>query len=203
MDTKTCRRCFEEKPIERFPQRSGRPIGQRSSYCIVCLGIMGKESRKRYRLSEKGKAAERRRYYSDKQMARRKSEGYRAKRAEYEKTPAVKEYRRMYRTTSAGIEARRKSGRLGSAYAKAKSDRKNFPMKAHARDEVKRAINDGRLQRGACANASMGGCKGVIGGHHHLGYDREHWLNVMWLCRRHHWLIHHGSSQPNPVPCQR
>jgi hypothetical protein len=39
------------------------------------------------------------------------------------------------------------------------------------------------------------GCQGCgramhLVAHHHLGYAREHWLDVQWLCRRCHKIAH-------------
>lgn len=203
MDFKTCPRCSTEKPLEDFPQRSGRPIGQRSTYCKVCCGIMGREARKRYRKSAKGKEAARRCYYSDGQVARRQSKEFKEKRAKHERSTAVREYRKRYRSSSSFIEVRRSSRRRESEYMKARELRKMFPMKAHARDEVKRALQDGRLVRGECKLNGDGRCKGKVCAHHHLGYERENWLNVEWLCGFHHWKTHHPGSLPNPIPSQR
>ncbi len=30
--------------------------------------------------------------------------------------------------------------------------------------------------------------------HHHRGYDLEHRLDVLWLCRPHHEEAHHGAA---------
>ncbi len=29
-----------------------------------------------------------------------------------------------------------------------------------------------------------------VEGHHHKGYDREHWLDVIWLC-----IVHHVQAE--------
>ena len=31
-------------------------------------------------------------------------------------------------------------------------------------------------------------CYGRIEGHHYKGYDKEYWLDVQWLCKKHHQL---------------
>lgn len=202
MDSKFCPCCSTEKPLEAFQLRTGRPNGQRHSYCKVCCGIIGREARRRYKKTAKGKEAERRCYYSAGQVARRQSKEFKEKRAKLEKSAAVREYRKRYRSTVAFVEVRRKCRRRESEYAKARANRKNQPNKAHARDALKRAVQDGKLARGECSRKSDR-CKGAICGHHHLGYEKEHWLDVTWLCGFHHWEVHHGGSLPNPEPTQR
>jgi hypothetical protein len=38
------------------------------------------------------------------------------------------------------------------------------------------------------------GDKNTIG-HHYLGYDREHWLDIKWLCDKHHIQEHERMRQ--------
>lgn len=35
---------------------------------------------------------------------------------------------------------------------------------------------------------------GAVEGHHHHGYDRAHWYDVAWLCRKCHVKEHHPSK---------
>jgi hypothetical protein len=58
-----------------------------------------------------------------------------------------------------------------------------------ARWEVKWAVKEGRLVRGTCASVCSGPCDGPIQGHH-WSYLKEHWLDVVWLCRSHHTQEH-------------
>lgn len=32
-------------------------------------------------------------------------------------------------------------------------------------------------------------CKGRIEAHHYLGYEPEHWLDIQWLCTKHHAAV--------------
>lgn len=45
---KTCSKCGESKPVEKFSQRSGRPAGQRDSRCTTCVGRIGRPYREIY-----------------------------------------------------------------------------------------------------------------------------------------------------------
>jgi len=64
-----------------------------------------------------------------------------------------------------------------------------YPERVGARMFVARAIRGGRLMREACS--ICGDWNSVA--HHHMGYAREHWGDVQWLCPRHHLGAHGGS----------
>ncbi len=65
--------------------------------------------------------------------------------------------------------------RYGAAY------RERFPERSKARIAVGHAVRDGRLFRpSSCSNC---GKKCRPEGHHHKGYARENWLDVVWLCK--------------------
>jgi hypothetical protein len=58
------------------------------------------------------------------------------------------------------------------------------PEKVRAQAEVSKAIRHGELIRPEqCENCGRT-CKPQA--HHHLGYAKEHWLHVQWLCRSCH-----------------
>jgi hypothetical protein len=63
-------------------------------------------------------------------------------------------------------------------------------IKAHA--AVRRAIAKGVLEPTVCEHK---GCKRktVIG--HHWSYKKEHWLDVQWLCGKHHQRVHRGELE--------
>lgn len=58
-------------------------------------------------------------------------------------------------------------------------------QKERARVAVKQAVNAGLLRPTGCAMLDNT-CRGRIEAHHHLGYEDEHALDVVWLCRSHH-----------------
>jgi hypothetical protein len=80
-----------------------------------------------------------------------------------------------------GTERRRASLRASSArqYVKAAG-------KAAARYAVSNAVRDGRLVKGPCQECGTW----LVQAHHHKGYEREYWLDVVWLCVRHHKAVH-------------
>ena len=58
--------------------------------------------------------------------------------------------------------------------------------KTLARMAINNAVRRGHLMKQPCAV-----CDGPkVEAHHHLGYAREHFLDVAWLCRTHHVEAH-------------
>lgn len=58
--------------------------------------------------------------------------------------------------------------------------------KQRARHAIHYAIKQGKLDRPK--NCSIAGCRSTskIQAHHWKGYDQIHWLDVQWLCPKHH-----------------
>lgn len=65
-----------------------------------------------------------------------------------------------------------------------------YYLQAKARGSVYRAIKRGEINKGGCVFNN--GCNGIIEAHHKYGYDKENYLNIVWLCRRHHRLVDTG-----------
>lgn len=63
-------------------------------------------------------------------------------------------------------------------------------MKASIRNRIHYALKMGRLVKTACICGSH-----EVEAHHYAGYDLEHALDVVWLCKRHHEAIHHPKKQ--------
>ena len=59
--------------------------------------------------------------------------------------------------------------------------------KGAIRNRIHYALKTGRLTRGRCICGSE-----IVEAHHWNGYDLEHALDVVWLCKRHHEAIHHN-----------
>lgn len=58
--------------------------------------------------------------------------------------------------------------------------------KRRARARLRNAISAGHIQKKPCQEC--GEIK--VDAHHYLGYDGEHWKDVIWLCRFHHFKLH-------------
>jgi transcriptional regulator with GAF, ATPase, and Fis domain len=65
-------------------------------------------------------------------------------------------------------------------------------LKGHIRGRVNYALKTGRLVRQPCD--VCGAAK--VEAHHHNGYDLEHALDVQWLCKAHHEVIHPTRNRP-------
>lgn len=69
--------------------------------------------------------------------------------------------------------------------------KRNFE-KRHAVRMVEMAIRNGKLIRPSSCSSCSKICRPH--GHHHLGYDEENLLNVVWLCHACH-LKQHGKKE--------
>jgi hypothetical protein len=181
--TKLCTKCDEEKRYEAFYRNNSRSDGLQG-WCKSCQSAeaasdKGRARFRRYRRSERGRAVQR-----DAGSRYRASEKGAANRAEYLKSErgraAQREGQRRYQASEKGSAMHRKHSRR---YRLAN------PEQYKAYLAVSRAVLEGSLVRGQCANEGPG-CFGRIEGHHYLGYALEHWLDVQWLCVRHHNVVH-------------
>jgi hypothetical protein len=77
-------------------------------------------------------------------------------------------------------------GRAARARSQARQRAQN-PVKYKAVTAVGNALRDGKLAKGACEKKGRD-CKGPIHAHHD---DYMKPLEVRWLCRKHHELLHH------------
>lgn len=68
--------------------------------------------------------------------------------------------------------------------------------KSVARYQVKLALLDGRLRKPATCS-ECGDAAEYIEAHHHNGYDQDHWLDVLWLCKRCHGKKHRKPAPPS------
>lgn len=72
-----------------------------------------------------------------------------------------------------------------------KNERKTHPEKLKARQAVQK-----HLKKEPCMV-----CKSEkTDAHHYLGYEKENWLNVQWLCRKHHALAHASMRAAHTEP---
>jgi len=66
--------------------------------------------------------------------------------------------------------------------------RQQYPERMKAKDFLNGKIKSGKIQRPA--TCSQCGATTRVDGHHWKGYSKEHWLDVIWLCRACHKNIH-------------
>lgn len=79
-------------------------------------------------------------------------------------------------------------GRTTYAYRRERFLRYYQNKKDHikARAAVKKALIDGKIFKGFCAECAAP----KVHAHHYKGYAKENWLDIIWLCQTHHTLIH-------------
>jgi hypothetical protein len=54
-----------------------------------------------------------------------------------------------------------------------------------ARSALNQALRKGKIKKGECF-LKGDNCFGRIEAHHHLGYDKKHYYDVLWVCSQHH-----------------
>lgn len=69
---------------------------------------------------------------------------------------------------------------------------KKYPDKRQARNAISHALTEGKLIRPVICSIcnKPSDLVGKIMAHHHNGYDKEHWLDVIWVCVRCHRIEH-------------
>lgn len=60
-----------------------------------------------------------------------------------------------------------------------------YHSRALARAAVMGALKSGRITKGDCILQSDN-CSGRLEAHHPNGYEKEQYLDIQWLCRKHH-----------------
>lgn len=68
--------------------------------------------------------------------------------------------------------------------------RKQNAWKVKANNAVNNSIRDGKITQKPCV---VCGNKDTQG--HHIKYDKINWLNVRWLCVKHHAELHSGARE--------
>jgi hypothetical protein len=76
------------------------------------------------------------------------------------------------------------SKRRPSSTTYSRQYRKSHPEMRYAWHAVYQSIRNGRLVKPS--ECSLCGSSQRIQAHHHKGYDRAHWQDVVWLCRACH-----------------
>lgn len=109
---------------------------------------------------------------------------------EREAAPDRQATRAAYRRTEQRAASIRRYARSEKGIARLRTYsaawRKANPDKIDAQSALNHAIEAGRIARQPCSQC--GAAKADA--HHHRGYQREHWFDVVWLCRSCHKLEH-------------
>lgn len=203
MVKKTCTKCLVEKEIIDFHSYFSKNLGRIriKSICKICSNADSRIRVKAY-------------YQSDRFKEYKKTDKYknmrRAIHAKHRKNPVRIEWTKKYQRSEKQKEYRRK--RYRSHYVpwmktpKAIENRKKyrislkkrFPEKIRARDMIQKHIKRGLIIRpNVCSNCNQ---EKFAEAHHHVGYSKENWLNVKWLCKKCH-IESHQYLKLNPLLC--
>ena len=131
---------------------------------------------KKYYQEHKAEIAEKKRLYQ--QTLEYKSR-HRISELKYSRSKKGKEADRRFWKTEAGRAIQRRAGiqKLSTPEGR---------LKHCAVCSIGRDIRNGKIKRGPCV--VCGDSKTQA--HHYLGYARENWRNVQWLCPKHHKEAH-------------
>ena len=172
--TKQCSGCKKPKGLDDFPRYKLGKLG-RHNQCKVCR----REANQRYIHSDRGKA----------------------KRKALAQSPKAKQAMRQYLDTPHGRILHAKHGKQwmqtdkGKAYRKEADKRRaeKHPKKVKARLAISHEIAQGRMQSAKTQFCAHCGNKAEYW-HHHRGYEAEHRLDVIALCRHCDFGAHNLSS---------
>lgn len=181
---KRCCTCKLEKPLDQFCRCKSNKDGL-SKRCRACntAAVLKtrktphgqatfKRNQKRYWKGEAGKANKRR---SDRKYAA--SENGRVKIREHHKrhrqTELGQASQKRYESSAKGLAAKER-------YRQKLKSLKPEVIKAHS--AVHNGVRDGKMPHASTLSCHHCG-RPAVEYHHHLGYDREHWLDVIPLCK--------------------
>ena len=177
---KTCRVCKERKPLSEFPKHPTGKDGHRN-HCKQCRS----KHQHRYYINigksrqqtEEGKQASRKATQRFRQKhplrvkailtKQRQTEKYRIQQKRHQESEKFKAVCKLYRNSEAGRITQRKY-------------RQNHREQCNAKAAVERSIKSGKLPRPDSLQCSCG--KQAKQYHHHNGYDKKYWLDVVPLC---------------------
>jgi len=205
---KYCPACESDQDDSSFYSDKAKRDGLSSS-CRVCTksrvarykqSAIGRSNRAKWESQPRVRARTRELNKSPKRLATRRAYRNRpevkAKEAaygdSYARSDRGQEVREKYRATDERKESLKRYEQSDKGRARKRAYRDANLNEAKAREALNRATRFGKMTRGPCAHLSDE-CAGLIEGHHHNGYDKAHWLDVLWLCRHHHRQIHRAA----------
>ncbi len=162
-NVKKCSKCKKAKPFSEFHKNKAKKDGFQD-YCKICTNTQVKK----YLKTEKGRESRRQYYYTETYQTYQKV--YRKK---YQRTDGYKELQRKYRQTEKGKIVQ-------------KNYRQKYKLEIRARRAISNAIRDGKITRPDvfhCLYCFMQAQEY----HHYLGYEPEHWFDVIPVCVPCHW----------------
>lgn len=186
-----CRECESAYKKRWYAENADREQAKRRQYAADHPEEISERNKSYYQRNRDTLRAKNRAY-----NAREAPRVKQSKLAYYEREkPAILAQCRQYRSTERGRDVMRRAHQ---------NERERFPDHIAARTAVSNAVRDGRLDKPSCC--SNCGRSGRIEAHHHLGYEPEHQLDVVWLCPPCHKAAdraqeQHHAQDIQPVAC--
>lgn len=78
--------------------------------------------------------------------------------------------------------------KYGGKYSKEYLKGGKYYKKVKARIALNYAVKNGKIKKGNCEFLAES-CKGRIEGHHYKGYEKKHYFDIKWLCKKHHRIV--------------
>jgi hypothetical protein len=170
--TKYCNRCETYKPFpDGFYKNKSRADGH-SNYCKECNRETSAIDRQKPGFNERIRVYRQREEVKQAIYDWRHSENIKSKKLAYDK---------QYKSTPQGKKVRQQIDQRRRATPEGK-------LKDQARLAVRNEVRAGRMPRVATLFCKCGAQAANY--HHHNGYDREHWLDVIPICKKCHTQEH-------------
>lgn len=164
---KKCPKCSVIKSLKEFHKRGGGRKGY-ASYCKECAN----ETTKKFFKTEKGRAAQKRANQSDAGKAARKK---------YDRSPKG----------IARIQRRRQSEKYRQRHREAnRRYQQRHRQKINAQSAVRYAVKTGKIKPAVDFICSLCKMNNAIEYHHHKGYDKINYLDIVPACKRCHTNAH-------------
>lgn len=173
MDGRSCNKCSKIKPASAFELNGKMPDGspRLRSICKSC------GSRRTLERPEARRCT----------ICRRKKPASDFTGRESRCKPCMNERSYVYKR---GPGRARHNARMAQ-YVQNKWKDPDYQKKHYARQAVIAAVRVGALTRPARCPTCNRKCK--VHGHHHKGYDKDHYLDVQWLCPSCHYKQEHST----------
>lgn len=177
--TKKCGHCKKVKSLSEFYKNRNKYDGL-DNYCKSCKKIIisnynqtekGKATKKQYQQSERSKVINRKAVKKYHQTEKGKVRDIR-----YQQSQKCKETAKRYRQSDKG-----KANRLSTD----KSYRLRYPERQKAKNAVGHAVAAGKMSKVDSLQCSHCSAQAQEY-HHHKGYAKEHWFDVIPLCDKCH-----------------
>lgn len=180
MKTKICTICRRDLPVSEFGKRSACPDG----LCPGCKQCYGKSTRTP---EARARAAARQRIYHKSEAGIRLLE-------KYKQSGKLQQIKRRYYYSERGTKRRKEYSQSDAGRAATRRRIRRYEIKNRQKKRAHAALNYA-VKAGKLPPAKTHKCTRCTNQasqyHHYLGYEKQHYLDVIALCRRCH-LIEHG-----------